>query len=312
MRPLQEWDETDLQKLIDDQLQESLQLDYKQSAALAMNDKCRAEIAKDVSAFANSAGGRIIYGIAEKDNLPVYIDEGVDPKKITREWIENIIISRVQPRIPGIVIKPIQLKNGRNAYVVDIPQATTFAPHQSDDRYFKRYNFSSVPMADYEIKDAMRRASASEPYIWFTIHPSKNSDNGDGIELRASISNRSAEPMLYGNMKVFFEQKFFSGSQPKIGNWKVFEGLAEIGTKAERIPVYQYYTNHAIPAQMPIFKEMKFSLFQVDIPVPNVGQYWLGYEIACPGYSFSTAGRFSFDGSNLIPTSEDFIHLVQP
>lgn len=112
MKPLHEWDETDLEKLITDQVQESLKLDYKQSRALVKTSSCQAEIAKDISAFANSAGGRLIYGIVEENNMPIGIDGGADPASITREWIENTIISKIQPRITGIFIKPIPLSAG--------------------------------------------------------------------------------------------------------------------------------------------------------------------------------------------------------
>ena len=56
----------DLQRLIDEKLPESLTLDYKASPALNKNSGGRAELVKDVTAFANSAGGQIIYGIPEK------------------------------------------------------------------------------------------------------------------------------------------------------------------------------------------------------------------------------------------------------
>lgn len=62
----------DIEELIKAQVQESLNLDYKRSNSIS--NKSRAEIAKDVSAFANSDGGLIIYGVEEKDHLPVKID----------------------------------------------------------------------------------------------------------------------------------------------------------------------------------------------------------------------------------------------
>ena len=60
----------ELQRLIDEGIEESLTLDYKSSGALS-NSKARAELCKDVSAFANSIGGTILYGMAVKtyDNL---------------------------------------------------------------------------------------------------------------------------------------------------------------------------------------------------------------------------------------------------
>jgi predicted HTH transcriptional regulator len=59
-------------------------LDYKSSGALAKDSKSRDELCKDVSAFANSAGGQIVYGIDEKNKK---LDGG---SALTREWIEQV------------------------------------------------------------------------------------------------------------------------------------------------------------------------------------------------------------------------------
>src|SRR5262249_49506878 len=157
--------EEDLQRLIDEEIQESLTLDYKASPSLARDDKSRDELCKDVTAFANSAGGQIIYGIVEKDRKPVNVDDGSD---LSREWIEQVIDSRVEPRLDGLVITPVPvgMGSGRHAYVLTIPQASGRAPHQAPDKkYYKRQNFQSVPMEDYEIRDALRRATTPELYV---------------------------------------------------------------------------------------------------------------------------------------------------
>jgi predicted HTH transcriptional regulator len=54
------------------------------------------EIAKDVSAFANSAGGTVVYGIAESAGKPSYAEalSPVDPKKYSQEWLEQVINTR--------------------------------------------------------------------------------------------------------------------------------------------------------------------------------------------------------------------------
>ena len=56
---------------------ESIHIDYKAGKALSGKAK---EISKDISAFANSDGGYVIYGVSEKEHLPTSIDEGVDHK----------------------------------------------------------------------------------------------------------------------------------------------------------------------------------------------------------------------------------------
>ena len=70
------WNESDLKFLIANKEKESLILDYKASSALASSDGKKNELSKDVSAFANSAGGTLVYGIQEDGHFPVSIDSG--------------------------------------------------------------------------------------------------------------------------------------------------------------------------------------------------------------------------------------------
>jgi hypothetical protein len=149
-----------LESLIKNKTEENLNLDYKASDSLKRNDKSTSEISKDVSAFANSDGGIIIYGINEDPknrHLPHEID-AVDRRLISKEWLEQIIQSKIRPRIEGIQIYPIEINSETNkvVYVIEIPKSTT--AHQADDkRYYKRFNFNSEPMHDYEIKDIINR-----------------------------------------------------------------------------------------------------------------------------------------------------------
>lgn len=141
----------DIQKLIESKIEESLTLDYKREL-----DKKNKEIAKDISAFANTSGGVIIYGIEEKGHVPRSIS-WIDAEN-TKERIENIILSNIQPQIRDVIINPISNpENSSQAiFVVDIPESPD-APHMAAYRYYKRHNFQSTPMDDYEVKDAMFR-----------------------------------------------------------------------------------------------------------------------------------------------------------
>src|SRR6478752_4201128 len=86
-----------IQKLVADGIEEGLTLDYKASPALARDDKQINEMCKDVSAFADSAGGQLIYGVVEDKvtRKPTATDPGVTDAKITREWIEQVLNSRI-------------------------------------------------------------------------------------------------------------------------------------------------------------------------------------------------------------------------
>jgi hypothetical protein len=151
----------DLFSYIENRIEENSNLDYKAAASIGRDDKKKNEITKDVSAFANADGGRIIYGIkefndTEKRNLPEALDP-IDQREFSKEWLEHII-SQIKPKIDGILISPVHV--GTNewdyCYVVDIPQGET--AHQAKDlRYYKRRNFEILAMDDYEIRDVMNR-----------------------------------------------------------------------------------------------------------------------------------------------------------
>jgi hypothetical protein len=149
--------------MIEAQVEESLHLDYKDARALEKSDKARREIVKDVTAFANADGGVIIYGISEhRERANAHLPERLDPvsrAEISKEWLEHVI-ANAAPRVDGVIIHPVPLGNDsdRVAYVVEIPRSET--AHQAlDHRYYRRHNFESVPMEDYEIRDIMNRSS---------------------------------------------------------------------------------------------------------------------------------------------------------
>ena len=101
-----EWNQARLQRYIDEGIEESLTLDYKAGDALAKRNGRSKEVAKDVSAMANSAGGIIIYGIAEHSVIELQHRPAafspVNRRDCSRETLEQIISSNIQPIIASI------------------------------------------------------------------------------------------------------------------------------------------------------------------------------------------------------------------
>lgn len=151
-----DWNQTRVQQYIDDETEESLNLDYKAADALSKQPKKKTEITKDVSAMANSDGGIIIYGVIEQNNFPSSIDS-VNRNDFSKEWLEHVI-GNIRPKIDGLLIHPVPIGNSTAdvVYVVEIPKSHT--AHQAmDKRYYKRFNFESVPMEHYEMLDVLNR-----------------------------------------------------------------------------------------------------------------------------------------------------------
>ncbi|MFZ5754206.1 MAG: helix-turn-helix domain-containing protein [Bacillota bacterium] len=163
------WTYKDIEKIVSSNTTEYKNLEFKSLGALV--PEAKDEISKDVSSFANSAGGIIIYGIKEVKEGPTIrleLEEGLDPNgPINKEWLENIIVSRISPRIEGLYINPVKLPNEKYILVVVIPQSTT-AHMAGNNRYYKRHNFKSEPMEDYEVRDVMNRLDKPRLFPIFT------------------------------------------------------------------------------------------------------------------------------------------------
>lgn len=164
------WDIDRVRSYISGQVEESLTLDYKAADSLQSTDGKKREITKDISAMANSAGGLIIYGVKEfPDEARKHLPEGIDPVDRTvfsKETLEHVV-NNIRPKI-DVIIHPVPIPDNATGvvYAVEIPQSYT--AHQAQDkRYYKRYNFESVAMEDYEIRDIMFRARSPDLSISF-------------------------------------------------------------------------------------------------------------------------------------------------
>lgn len=158
--------EDDINQLISFKTEESIHLDFKQAEALSGNNKRKQELVKDVSAFANSAGGYIVYGVKEKDHVANSLSF-IDGNVITKEWIEQVIQTGIQRKIENLEVLPIRFNGDikNSIYVISIPEST-LAPHMtSDKRFYKRYNFESVQMEEYEIRNLYNRKDKTKLII---------------------------------------------------------------------------------------------------------------------------------------------------
>ncbi len=208
------WDENRLRGYIENSIEESLILDYKAAGSLGHSEGKKKEITKDVSAMANSAGGILIYGLkeyaeAEKRHLAESIDP-IDRTAFPKEWLDQVI-NNIRPRIDNVLIHPIDLSTGQNdiAYAVEIPQSNT--AHQAlDHRYYKRFNFLSQPMEDYEIRDIMNRATTPDATVGFSYKKNSITSNEHHYSLTVKITNLGRQLINHFQLQFTFPQ--FNGT----------------------------------------------------------------------------------------------------
>lgn len=254
---------TDIQSLIDNEIEESIHLDFKAADSLCKDDKKKREISKDVSAFANSDGGIIVYGINEA-NHKAYSFSFVDGDVYTKEWLEQIINSGIQRRIDGIEIFPIR-KDGdikQSVYLVKIPRSNN-APHISiDKRYYKRFNFQSVPMEEFEVRDLFYRKSKSKLIIvGCGLREETKESNSDLVVYTfvAQVHNESRTYESIYKLNIYFG----CDSAMVFVNWNVHEStITYSGLATNRLKVSTLGTS-------PIFEEETIDIARMKITIPR-------------------------------------------
>ena len=226
-----EWNQERLQRYIDERIEESLTLDYKAGDALLKGNGRAREVAKDVSAMANSAGGIIIYGIIEHESRELrHRPAGfspVDRRHCSKETLEQIISSNIQPRISGVKIYPVPLNSDPShvVYVTAIPQSDTVHQVTKTNRYYKRFNFESVPMEDYEVRDVLNRAASPEIEPWIGQMEAEKTSGGWRWSVPIFVKNKAMAVAKDTTMTVEFidvrpenaleAEKFVIKTQPR-------------------------------------------------------------------------------------------------
>lgn len=150
----------DLQRLIDNEVEESTILEYKSSFAV-QNPKWREELAKDISAMANSNGGSIVFGIKQKDigngNAIAHRLTPIPSSEMTKDKLSQLLSSNIQPIINNLEITYISESQEGGYFIVEIPQSNTAHQNRLTHIYYKRRNATVEAMEDYEIRDIMNR-----------------------------------------------------------------------------------------------------------------------------------------------------------
>lgn len=298
-----EWTESGLWKLIEDQVTESLTLDYKASSALQRTDKKKADLSKDVSAFANSAGGLLVYGLVENGHVPTQLDDGCDPTEISKEWIENVLNSQIFRRIDGLIIHPVPLiqhQPGRFAYVVSIP-ASPRAPHMaSDHRFYKRFNFQSVAMEEYEVRDVSRRLV--EPDVQMSAVP-VNDIASDGTASGATLDLYVENLNPTEAMSALITFYITAASSPSVGG---SDRAAEstIQFQGESLAVCSYKMEWRGSFRLPLMQGARYSVGRASVTAPNAeAAAYLFWEVLASG-SEPKRGTYRIARINERPTLE--------
>ena len=332
---------SDVESFIQKKIEENLNLDYTRIDAFYIKE----EITKEVSSFANSDGGLIILGVEEKDenghNVPDKITWG--RADLSKEKLESVLTSNIQPSIVGMRIFPIRNQTGEVIFLIDIPQSDNRPHMASDHKYYRRQNFQKLPMQHFEVVEQIRRnETIRREHALFLIRAPldrlrqsiRTTDSGeilsvcavepemfkgyemhltelDSIEKGLFLSHlRSGYPDLYSSLMDY--EKLFNEIEKEIHRiYSVI--LFELNQSLSHYPI-EWVTNHATMMQA-------FSRTALDMIARNM-QYDLKLDTTSTAYPLialnnqavisvkdqNEAGKI-FAIFNSLPKQPEFSHL---
>jgi hypothetical protein len=126
-KPITEITRDDLQSLISEKYEERRTLDYKVKLH-GKNDGDIKEFLADVSSFANTSGGLILYGIQEDEGKPVSLEGCQGNPDAEQLRLENSIRDGLRPRIHGVESHTVPIAAGTWVLILGIPKSLA-APH---------------------------------------------------------------------------------------------------------------------------------------------------------------------------------------
>jgi hypothetical protein len=183
--------EASIAQLVSERRQENVSLEFKtksNSATGELNRDDRRNLGIALSAFANSMGGLVVWGVrAEKNTDNVDCATEVQPIAEIERFkadVTRLLSQAIMPRHEGIFVEAIAAPNSVGAgYLAIFVERSERRPHRcelGEKQYFKRIGDSSVAMEHYDIEDSFKRLVVPWLEVEWQIRPGQTRRGSDG------------------------------------------------------------------------------------------------------------------------------------
>ncbi|MGB3845427.1 MAG: ATP-binding protein [Sphingopyxis sp.] len=207
-QPIETIDEAALQRLIEDQVPEGRDLEFKRDLP-GGNDEATREFLADVTAFANAQGGHIVFGIDEGNGVAADLPGvEVDDPDAAILRLEGKLQTGVEPRLIGVRSRWVPLANGRGTLVLRIPGSLS-APHRvtykGGARFFGRNSRGKFELDVHDLKHAFTQ-SAQLPLQFRQLHAEAIAA-AQGVDMPFSVAKAPTAVVSIAPLGLFREDR---------------------------------------------------------------------------------------------------------
>ena len=207
-QPIEGIDEATFRRLIDNQVSEGRDLEFKRELP-GGGDEATREFLADVTAFANAQGGDIVFGLDEANGVAADLPGvAADDPDAAILRLEGKLQTGVEPRLIGVRIKWVPLGNGRGALVLRIPGSLS-APHRVTFRNGARfYGRNSRGKYELDVHDLLHvfTASAQLPQQFRQIHAEAIAAS-QGVDMPFAIDQAPTAVISVAPLGLFREER---------------------------------------------------------------------------------------------------------
>ena len=255
--------------------------EFKSSQYMVLNKTINSDfhlgLSKQISAFANGAGGLLFIGIDDEGN----IDGGVSTSLKgggTRAWLEDIVSGLVMPKLRNYNVFEVlpasfdsAINEGCAVYIVDIKESLD-APHQArDKRYYLRIAGKSRPMDHVHIQDVIRRTHNPKMHLSrFSPYGEPELDREDArgprvfLQFQMCFINNSRTLAKHVGAEVIIPRQFVG---KEVKRRILSRGDIAFTQRSGDIAFFRYHPNPVFPGQ-----ELVFLRFWIGVHTNNIGK----------------------------------------
>lgn len=211
------------------------------------NEKKEQWITKYVSAFANSSGGTIIFGVKKERNRAAEFDF-LNLTKVTSFWLKNLIDNEISPKIENIEIVEIASENNvlTGTIILKIPKSINRPHMASDNRYYFRSGNKTELMLEQHVREMYNTASVSNMEFIGIINTQgvPMLENGKILSInfypKFLIKNAGSAIEKHFKFELWIPSEFYDSLFLPMQNYfNRIEGIYSVFSVPNRHPVFQ-------------------------------------------------------------------------